>query len=149
MFSYNTHFLNGTKLCHINVNEKIHYFCFNLAERAERARLREERQWMRMNGEMSEESQSLPEFDTDSPKPEKKQKKAVTDFDEDDDRDEDLYTGMYKILDYLKKHNNAWPFLEPVDESYAPQYHEIIEVIGGGVMKISWNCNHVHNFVLH
>ena len=37
-----------------------------------------------------------------------------------------MFTAL--VLDALKKHNNAWPFLEPVEESYAPQYYEIIEV---------------------
>ncbi|XP_031548780.1 cat eye syndrome critical region protein 2-like isoform X2 [Actinia tenebrosa] len=97
-------------------------------ERAERARLREERQWMRMNGEIPPELMpGINGQDESSNEGETNRRERVAEFDGDDDRDEDLYTGMYKVLDYLKKHNNAWPFLEPVDESYAPQYHEIIE----------------------
>ncbi|XP_072385619.1 uncharacterized protein dikar [Diabrotica undecimpunctata] len=40
--------------------------------------------------------------------------------------DEDLLTGMHKILDYVKNHEDAWPFTDPVEEEYAPNYYTVI-----------------------
>ncbi|KAF5295477.1 hypothetical protein FQR65_LT10465 [Abscondita terminalis] len=40
--------------------------------------------------------------------------------------EEDLQTGMHKILDYVKNHEDAWPFIDPVEEEYAPNYYSVI-----------------------
>nr|XP_023016568.1 serine/arginine repetitive matrix protein 2-like isoform X2 [Leptinotarsa decemlineata] len=40
--------------------------------------------------------------------------------------DEDLQTGMHKILDYVKNSEDAWPFADPVEEEYAPNYYTVI-----------------------
>ncbi|XP_065348740.1 bromodomain-containing protein 4A-like isoform X2 [Cloeon dipterum] len=40
--------------------------------------------------------------------------------------EEDLQTGMYKILERLKTHPEAWPFQDAVEEDYAPNYYTIV-----------------------
>ncbi|XP_018327226.1 uncharacterized protein LOC108738343 [Agrilus planipennis] len=40
--------------------------------------------------------------------------------------EEDLQVGMHKILDYVKNHEDAWPFVDPVEEEYAPNYYSVI-----------------------
>lgn len=47
---------------------------------------------------------------------ESKNKHVYDDLDEEERR-----VGMHKVLKILKDHEDAWPFMDPVDEKYAPR----------------------------
>lgn len=40
--------------------------------------------------------------------------------------EEDAQTDMYKVLKQLKVHEDAWPFIDAVEEDYAPNYYSVI-----------------------
>lgn len=40
--------------------------------------------------------------------------------------EEDIKTDMYKVLEQITAHDKAWPFMDPVEEEYAPNYYAVI-----------------------
>nr|XP_012138018.1 PREDICTED: PHD finger protein rhinoceros isoform X3 [Megachile rotundata] len=40
--------------------------------------------------------------------------------------EEERRVGMHKVLESLKDHVDAWPFIDPVDEEYAPRYYSVV-----------------------
>lgn len=41
--------------------------------------------------------------------------------------DEVLQIGMHKVLQHVKNNDDAWPFMDPVEEDIAPRYYSIIK----------------------
>ncbi|XP_077995094.1 uncharacterized protein LOC144448682 [Glandiceps talaboti] len=92
-------------------------------ERARRARNREERAFL-----ISQGKELPPELmNIDSQSPRVTRRTAQMDGDEDYTELDEIYIGLFKVFDTVRAHDDAWPFAERVDESYAPGYFDIID----------------------
>ncbi|XP_070567879.1 chromatin remodeling regulator CECR2-like [Ptychodera flava] len=91
-------------------------------ERARRARIREEKAYLISQGK--ELPPELLNFDTQSPRVSRKQ---IMEDDDDYTELDEIYIGLFKVIDAVRAHQDAWPFAEPVDESYAPGYYDVID----------------------
>ncbi|XP_051885517.1 uncharacterized protein LOC127577907 isoform X2 [Pristis pectinata] len=91
-------------------------------ERARRRQMREEKSMLMSNvkSALKRKQNATPHSPVKSEEPEKKRPEVHY-------TDDEQYVSMYKVLDAVKVHKDSWPFNEPVDESYAPDYHKIIE----------------------
>ncbi|XP_048463098.1 cat eye syndrome critical region protein 2-like isoform X3 [Rhincodon typus] len=89
-------------------------------ERARRRQLREERQMSYVKSTLKRKCNPKAPSPAKHEEPIKKRPEVHY-------TDDEEYVSMYKVLDTVKGHKDSWPFNEPVDESYAPGYHKIIE----------------------
>ncbi|XP_069758441.1 uncharacterized protein [Narcine bancroftii] len=91
-------------------------------ERARRRQMREEKSML-----MSNVKSGLKRKQTAAPRSPVKSEELPKKRPEVHYTDDEQYVSMYKVLDAVKVHKDSWPFNEPVNESYAPDYHKIIE----------------------